>query len=97
MPAAEFAGKPGCKFFGGIIACQRCAKVAGIEDLRCRSVAQARLVGEQRIVRPVAVGPEKGSKIFGRLLFQAGQVRSEERRVGKECVRTCRSRWSPYH
>src|SRR3546814_16415164 len=24
-------------------------------------------------------------------------VRSEERRVGKECVRTCRSRWSPYH
>src|SRR3546814_11549555 len=23
--------------------------------------------------------------------------RSEERRVGKECVRTCRSRWSPYN
>src|SRR3546814_15905264 len=23
--------------------------------------------------------------------------RSEERRVGKECVGTCRSRWSPYH
>ena len=23
--------------------------------------------------------------------------RSEERRVGKECVRLCRSRWSPYH
>src|SRR3546814_12817491 len=26
-----------------------------------------------------------------------GWVRSEERRVGKECVSTCRSRWSPYH
>src|SRR3546814_7830345 len=25
------------------------------------------------------------------------QLRSEERRVGKECVSTCRSRWSPYH
>src|SRR3546814_3413667 len=25
------------------------------------------------------------------------RVRSEERRVGKECVSTCRSRWSPYH
>src|SRR3546814_13594952 len=25
------------------------------------------------------------------------EVRSEERRVGKECVSTCRSRWSPYH
>src|SRR3546814_16002825 len=26
-----------------------------------------------------------------------GAVRSAERRVGKECVSTCRSRWSPYH
>src|SRR3546814_5133672 len=24
-------------------------------------------------------------------------LRSEERRVGKACVSTCRSRWSPYH
>src|SRR3546814_4683529 len=30
--------------------------------------------------------------------FRLGDVlRSEERRVGKECVSTCRSRWSPYH
>src|SRR3546814_11071126 len=27
----------------------------------------------------------------------ASTYRSEERRVGKECVSTCRSRWSPYH
>src|SRR3546814_11577313 len=27
----------------------------------------------------------------------AKAARSEERRVGKECVSTCRSRWSPYH
>src|SRR3546814_11842489 len=27
----------------------------------------------------------------------ARAIRSEERRVGKECVSTCRSRWSPYH
>src|SRR3546814_16574306 len=27
----------------------------------------------------------------------AAIARSEERRVGKECVSTCRSRWSPYH
>src|SRR3546814_5869377 len=25
------------------------------------------------------------------------RLRSEERRVGKECVSTCKSRWSPYH
>src|SRR3546814_15664681 len=29
--------------------------------------------------------------------FAAIAFRSEERRVGKECVSTCRSRWSPYH
>ena len=30
--------------------------------------------------------------------FQASALaRSEERRVGKECLRLCRSRWSPYH
>ena len=31
------------------------------------------------------------------LLVLAKDERSEERRVGKECVSTCRSRWSPYH
>src|SRR3546814_2496877 len=29
--------------------------------------------------------------------WHMGHSRSEERRVGKECVCTCRSRWSPYH
>src|SRR3546814_18599939 len=29
--------------------------------------------------------------------WQLASRRSEERRVGKECVSTCRSRWSPYH
>src|SRR3546814_7333663 len=32
-----------------------------------------------------------------RLIPDAAIGRSEERRVGKECVSTCRSRWSPYH
>src|SRR3546814_14068538 len=38
--------------------------------------------------------------IYGRnFTYRAvgNQERSEERRVGKECVSTCRSRWSPYH
>src|SRR3546814_18304889 len=29
--------------------------------------------------------------------YPTHMIRSEERRVGKECVSTCRSRWSPYH
>src|SRR3546814_20321410 len=40
----------------------------------------------------VGLGPEK--PLPG--LAEVGD-RSEERRVGKECVSTCRSRWSPYH
>src|SRR3546814_11273571 len=40
--------------------------------------------------------------IFGTATITASDcsievARSEERRVGKECVSTCRSRWSPYH
>src|SRR3546814_14179080 len=31
------------------------------------------------------------------LIEEAARRRSEERRVGKEGVRTCRFRWSPYH
>ena len=31
------------------------------------------------------------------LAFDTIYARSEERRVGKECLRLCRSRWSPYH
>ena len=41
-----------------------------------------------------------GAILFGvlALLFQGALLsRSEERRVGKECERLCRSRWSPYH
>src|SRR3546814_11083026 len=30
-------------------------------------------------------------------MIDVNKPRSEERRVGKECVSTCRSRWSPYH
>src|SRR3546814_19910210 len=46
------------------------------------------LVGDHEIVEDAAavVGEEA-----------IALARSEERRVGKECVSTCRSRWSPYH
>src|SRR3546814_3365362 len=45
------------------------------------------------------IGSSIGISIVFTLLARNTQVnhRSEERRVGKECVSTCRSRWSPYH
>src|SRR3546814_9848286 len=36
-------------------------------------------------------------KEFGGTAARTPKARSEERRVGKECVSTCRSRWSPYN
>src|SRR3546814_15410574 len=49
--------------------------------------------------------PKKKLHCKRRIRFAAGRIfgecvgigRSEERRVGKECVSTCRSGWSPYH
>src|SRR3546814_9369487 len=40
-------------------------------------------------------GAEEGDVVAPRDLH--GAASSEERRVGKECVSTCSSRWSPYH
>src|SRR3546814_4819174 len=56
-------------------------------------------MGVAQIAGILCIGPldrlfntRKGVVVAGALL-----TRSEERRVGKECVSTCRSRWSPYH
>src|SRR3546814_5923865 len=53
-------------------------------------------VGVQLVAECLARGPQAriaaGAGILGE-----NRRRSEERRVGKECVSTCRSRWSPYH
>src|SRR3546814_1631926 len=43
------------------------------------------------------VGADHGGGDGGRARPAGRQHRSEERRLGKECVSTCRSRWSPYH
>src|SRR3546814_16616882 len=58
-----------------------------------------------RDARRVAEAPQRGLSArpvgFARRLrvdaARPQDARSEERRVGKECVSTCRSRWVPYH
>src|SRR3546814_2744159 len=45
--------------------------------------------------RPAGKGPERERRMAGGGYFVSR--RSEERRVGKECVSSCSSRWSPYH
>src|SRR3546814_5995979 len=55
------------------------------------------MVGQRIADRGIEV--ERAATTFEHIVVAAGAVvvaRSEARRVGKECVSTCRSRWSPY-
>src|SRR3546814_17249800 len=55
---------------------------------------------EQRDEHPFEVFPASerlGQRRLRRRALRLHLLRSEERRVGKECVSTCSSRWSPYH
>src|SRR3546814_1508588 len=54
------------------------------------AMAVATAFGDEKPRLPIATN--NGAMIAG-----APPMRSEERRVGKECVSTCRSRWSPDH
>src|SRR3546814_11559940 len=56
----------------------------GAELLRRAPIARSAFIMMSPAATGFALGP-------------ARHLRSEERRVGKECVSTCRSRWSPYH
>src|SRR3546814_4311204 len=69
-------------------------------DLQVQSPAN-RIIKARFHIRPDDVVPMfpncgKAFRPHQRLIINMGG-RSEERRVGKECVSTCRSRWSPYH
>ena len=51
-----------------------------------------------RLIDSVAVTLEFPTEVAVMVaLVLTEMVRSEERRVGKECIEPCRSRWSPYH
>src|SRR3546814_4359623 len=56
-------------------------------------VCSSDLRGDHRLIRHV--GEQRD--LAATAARSAAPSRSEERRVGKECVSTCRSRWSPYH
>src|SRR3546814_1760556 len=64
------------------------------------SAAQARAMlrqyGLSSDVLTLVLTPAKAALLAGNSADDT-LARSEERRVGKECVSTCRSRWSPYH
>src|SRR3546814_15793754 len=81
----------------------------GIEDLLDvdptgdpaeRPGRQAEVFGRQfqrgRLPQAVGTAPDRFQRLADGVAMPF-PCRSEERRVGKECVSTCRSRWSPFH
>src|SRR3546814_3837436 len=66
-------------------------------DAEAESPAQAGIADKRRLRPGAARCSGGGHGNFGAQVRPARRSRSVERRVGKECVSTCRSRWSPYH
>src|SRR3546814_20167220 len=64
---------------------------------RQRSIALLDRVGIPSARERFDLYPHEFSGGMRQRVMIAMALRSEERRVGKECVSTCRSRWSPYH
>src|SRR3546814_6548985 len=82
-----------CFFFSSRRRHTRCALVTGVQtcalpiyDIGCVVSIDGETQGDFMVKAEEIGDPVDG---FAQ--------RSEERRVGKECVSTCRSRWSPYH
>src|SRR3546814_1469783 len=82
-----------CFFFSSRRRHTRCALVTGVQT--CALPISWKGLVEEPGARDSASrsAPSAGYPCPAR----AANVRSGERRVGKECVSTCRSRWSPYH
>src|SRR3546814_18377965 len=70
--------------------------VDGLQQLAVFTIAGMAVAAlSTRLLLPRLIDPAPRDFADSRML--ARMWRSEERRVGKECVSTCRSRWSPYH
>src|SRR3546814_9545037 len=83
-----------CALVTGVQTCALPILVRVVETDVCPGRRQRRQILVERDGEQVdAVALSHGDGTF----LEAYHSRSEERRVGKECVSTCRSRWSPYH
>src|SRR3546814_13373156 len=64
--------------------------VFGLFSIRAKPCAESPVAREGADIHPATHTARRPEDVLM-------AKRSEERRVGKECVSTCRSRWSPYH
>src|SRR3546814_12340590 len=83
------AGKPIIEFFD--YNCGFCKRFHSETATPLLAAGDVKMI----LVHTPILGP--GSERLAEFAAAANLQRSEERRVGKECVSTCRTRWSPYH
>src|SRR3546814_1232722 len=81
----------------------RCALVTGVQTCalpisasvsRRRKLPATRHTSATADIRAIGADGDAAGAVA---IIGDGTIRSEKRRVGTECVSTCRSRWSPYH
>src|SRR3546814_13634710 len=72
-------------------------RVYGPEERPFRIRQRRAFKAEEQRSHQGAITVQLSPETFSRPHRLSADARSEERRVGKECVSTCRSRWSPYH
>src|SRR3546814_4865947 len=75
----------------------RCALVTGVQTCALPIFADRVVVMNNGRIEQVGSAHEVYARPATPFVYDFLGSRSEERRVGKECVSTCRSRWSPYH
>src|SRR3546814_18028884 len=82
----------------------RCALVTGVQTCALPILLNADVRRRVSHIRLKWLSEQGQVSVHERVVGAVGhkdarrtEFRSEERRVGKECVSTCRSRWSPYH
>src|SRR3546814_4131672 len=89
-----------CFFFSSRRRHTRCALVTGVQTcalpISCAKNGSIAAVMAIYHFSAKVISRANGSSAVASAAYRAAE-RSEERRVGKECVSTCRSRWSPYH
>src|SRR3546814_19235046 len=73
------------------------AEVAPLEEALRTLTRQSEAESARAIIGDVHAGLLEGRRLADAMGRQPDSFRSAQRRVGKECVSTCRSRWSPSH
>src|SRR3546814_11577924 len=72
-------------------------RLAGEDENGCAHLGEAQLLQHLIAMDVRQVQIEQDDIVIIQLTQIEASFRSDERRVGKECVSTCRSRWWPYH